>query len=237
MNWKKIIISDIETNYSVSDTGRIRNDFTNKELSLSEQQGYLHTTLSINKKPKRFRVHRLVALMFIPNNNPLKNVVNHKDGNRSNNNVSNLEWVTQQENTIHAWETGLATSKRKKKVSQYDLNGKLLNTFDSITNAAKLTGSMDSKITICCQGFRISHNNYFWRYEDDDDYEITKKSYIPPTSKRAVGQYDMITGQLIEVYESACSAAKSIQGTQSAITRCCNGKNNHHKGFIWKFIG
>lgn len=236
MNWKKIIIDDIETNYSISDSGQVKNNITNLTLSLQEQQGYKHTTLSINKKPRRFRVHRLVALMFIPNNDPLKNVVNHKDGNRSNNDINNLEWVTQQENTIHAWETRLAVSVRKKKVKQYDLNGNLLHTFDSITDAAIKTNSMDSKIVNCCQGLRNSHNDYFWRYEDDDDCEITNKSYTPPTKKKAVGQYDF-NNNLINTYESATQAAKMINGTQSAITRCCNGKNNHHKGFIWKFIG
>lgn len=237
MEWRKIIIDGIETNYSVSNTGKVYSYITDKELSLSEQQGYLHVTLSINKKPKRFRVHRLVALMFIPNNDPLKNVVNHKDGNRSNNNINNLEWVTQQENTIHAWQTGLATSKRKKKVKQYDFNGNLINSFNSIVEAAEKTNSMDSKIVTCCQGLRVSHNGYFWRYEDDDNCETTKKPYIPPTKSKAVGQYSMTTKELINQYESAGAAARAINGTQSAITRCCNGKNNHHKGFIWKFIG
>lgn len=236
MNWKKIIIDEVETNYSISDSGQVRNDITNLILSLQEQQGYKHTTISINKKPRRFRVHRLVALMFIPNDNPLKNIVNHKDGNRSNNDISNLEWVTQQENTIHAWETGLATSAKKKKVKQYDLKGNLLNIFESITDAAIATNSMDSKIVCCCQGLRNSHNDYFWRYEDDDDCEITDRNYIPPTKKKAVGQYDM-NHNFINSYDSAGQAAKSIGGTQSAITRCCNGKNNHHKGFIWEFIG
>jgi hypothetical protein len=96
--WKKIIIDGIKTYYSVSDTGEIRNDERNKILKLSSEQDYKTVVLHINKKSKKFRVHRLVALAFIenPENKPY---VNHKDGNRSNNKIENLEWVTPQENT------------------------------------------------------------------------------------------------------------------------------------------
>lgn len=236
LEWRSIIIDGIKTNYLISNTGLVYSNFIKKELKLSCQQGYLFVTLSVGNKPRRFRVHRLVAQTFIENNDSLKNVVNHKDGNRMNNCVDNLEWCTQQENIIHAWRTGLAKSGRKKKVKQYDLQGNLLNIFNSIQEAAKETNSLDSKITLCCQGFRTSHNNYFWRYEDDDDYQTTEKKYVPPTIKKAVGQYDINTGELIAKYESACQAARKINGTQSAITRCCNGKNNHHKGFVWKFL-
>lgn len=59
--------------------------------------------LSYNKTP----VHRLVATTFIPNSDPKKIYINHKDGDKQNNHVSNLEWVTPQENAIHAYETGL----------------------------------------------------------------------------------------------------------------------------------
>lgn len=67
---------------------------------------YARVTFSVKQKMKSFSVHRLVALAFIPNpyNKPC---VNHKDGNRLNNHVSNLEWATYKENTIHAWDNNL----------------------------------------------------------------------------------------------------------------------------------
>ena len=84
--WEKIIINGEKTNYSVSQTGEVRNDKTNKILSQRIQQGYKHVGLTINGKGKSCRVHRLVAQAFIPNpeNKPY---VNHIDGNRSNNNI------------------------------------------------------------------------------------------------------------------------------------------------------
>ena len=90
------------TNYSVSFCGIIKNDKTGRILKQTEKKdGYLLATLSINGKRKLMYVHRLVAIAFVPN--PLgKREVNHKDGNKSNNGVPNLEWVTSSENTHHA---------------------------------------------------------------------------------------------------------------------------------------
>ena len=95
--WKTIIYNNTATNYSVSDNGEVRKDTNNYMMKLQIQQGYQHVTLQINGKPKRFRVHRLVAEAFIPNpeNKP---EIDHIDGNKSNNNVNNLRWCTHKEN-------------------------------------------------------------------------------------------------------------------------------------------
>lgn len=78
-----------------------------------DKDGYLNITLSNCGKVKTYKIHRLVAEMFIPN---LKNKpqVNHKDGNKTNNCVDNLEWCTNQENQQHAYRTGLKNQKRRK---------------------------------------------------------------------------------------------------------------------------
>ena len=101
--WKKFIYEGQETDYSVSTEGEVRKDTTNYILSQSSQQDYKFVGLIINGKQKRMRVHRMVALTFIdnPDNKPY---VNHINGNRSDNNVDNLEWVTPSENTQHAVE-------------------------------------------------------------------------------------------------------------------------------------
>ena len=101
--------------YSVTEDGRIYSHrriinnqhfggrFLKKRLNL---EGYYKVTLMKNRKPFEKKVHRLIAECFIPNPNN-KPCINHKDGNKQNNQISNLEWVTYKENTAHAIKHGL----------------------------------------------------------------------------------------------------------------------------------
>lgn len=99
-------------NYSVDEHGNVRSDRRGIIRSLTENQfGYLQVTLHDSGERTTFRVHRLVALTFIPNPDN-KPQVNHKDGNKKNNHVSNLEWATSQENIFHAFENGLIEPER-----------------------------------------------------------------------------------------------------------------------------
>ena len=87
--------------YSVSDDGHVRNDRTGHILKMHEMnRGYLDVLLCNNGISQNKTVHRLVAEAFIPNPE-CKPQVNHKDGNKKNNHVSNLEWVTNSENQLH----------------------------------------------------------------------------------------------------------------------------------------
>lgn len=91
-------------NYSVSNLGRIRNDNTNNIRKLTKNSyGYLRTNITDRKNNthKEIKIHRAVAELFISNpyNYPQ---VNHIDGNKENNCVTNLEWVTAAQNTQHA---------------------------------------------------------------------------------------------------------------------------------------
>lgn len=230
--WKKIIFDGCETIYSISEQGEVRNDSRNKCLSQHLQNGYFYITLSINKKPKRITVHRLVAMMFVEN--PFnKDIVNHIDGNKQNNHYTNLEWVTQQENTQHAWDTGLAKSVVERAVNQYSLTGEFIATYKSITKAAHNTNSAENKISLCCSGQRLSHNNYQWRYVDSGQ-DVLKNHQIT-TKAKEVGMYkDEV---LVKTFKTTAEAARYVNGTQSAISRCCNNKAKTHKGFVWKFIG
>lgn len=95
---KLIIIEGIITNYSVTDDGKIFNEKTNKEvLGTTKRNEYRTVQLTINGKQKSLMVHRLVANAFLENPNNLP-IVHHKDRNKLNNCVSNLEWVSYKDN-------------------------------------------------------------------------------------------------------------------------------------------
>lgn len=230
--WKKFIYEGQETDYSVSTEGEVRKDTTNYILSQSSQQDYKFVGLIINGKQKRMRVHRMVALTFIdnPDNKPY---VNHINGNRSDNNVENLEWVTPSENTQHAVDTGLFKSGRARAVIQYNLNGEQMATFESASEAARQTGGSQSKITMCCRRQRDSANDYQWRYYDDiQDVQKIEKKFI--TGKK-VAQCDE-EGNILKIYPSFKEAARAVNGTSSAISRVCSGTNIRHKGYKWKLV-
>lgn len=234
--WKKVIIEGQETNYSVSDTGEVRNDIRNTLLQQGNEYEYKMVGIALgNGVSKRCRVHRLVAQAFIPNpeNKPF---VNHIDGNRANNNVDNLEWVTASENALHAHKTGLVGQQQTRPVCQYNLEGKLVMVYNSIAEAVESTGCLQSKITDVCQGNRKTTGDYQWRYYDAglDELPPVQKRV---TAKKKVAQYDK-EGNFIAQYDSFREAARAVNGTQSAISRICSGTPglHTHKGFVWKVV-
>ena len=109
--WKDI--QGYEEKYQISNIGRIKNKINNRLLRPRVgTYGYYKVNLYKNKKVKTIEIHRLVAEAFIENPES-KSEVNHIDGNKLNNNITNLEWVTHKENINNAWRTKLFEPVRK----------------------------------------------------------------------------------------------------------------------------
>lgn len=124
--WKDI--KGYEGIYQVSDCGRVKSfprngTRINTEKILHQSftaDGYKRVRLLHGEKDRTRTVHRLVAEHFIPNDNP-KLTVNHKDGDKTNNRVENLEWVDRSEQMLHAYKLGLKQSAKGTKNTQAKL--------------------------------------------------------------------------------------------------------------------
>lgn len=183
-------IQGYEGLYSINEDGLIlrhkrttnnrRGVFVLEEKFLSttaKANGYIQTTLTKDKSKKHFSVHRLVAQVFIPNPDN-KPCINHKDGNRSNNNVNNLEWCTHSENNLHAFRTlNKAPTKgclgkfgaehhSSKPVIQWSLSGQMLNTFAGQHEASRMTGVNRGNISGAISGRYKTAGGFNWTYKD-----------------------------------------------------------------------
>lgn len=167
--WKQI---SSNPNYEISNTGKIRRKKSIKEHSVTDKKGYLTTDLYSNGVRKSVRVHRVVAEEFIPNPDN-KPEVNHKDGNKHNNNVDNLEWVTKKENCEHAWKHGLARSScsmlgrknpnagRKGKPFRIVETGEV---FETLHECEEKKNCNNRHINDCLKGRQKTHRGYHFEY-------------------------------------------------------------------------
>ena len=117
-----------------------------------------------NKYVKTARVHRLVAETFIPNPDNLPQV-NHKDEDKTNNKVDNLEWCTNKYNETYGTKIQRIAEKTHKGVNQYDLNGNFIKHYFSLTEASKETGINKGNIGSSCRG-GYNAGGFTWRYSD-----------------------------------------------------------------------
>lgn len=141
-------------------------------IVLDKGTGYFLVTMinATTKVRKNQFIHRLLAKSFLPNpeNKPH---VNHIDGNKQNNTLSNLEWATSKENSQHAVNMGLTTYDHCiKMVDQVDLvTGELLATFVSMKEAYDVTRVQHQNISKVCRGLREHAGGFFWRYSQSSE--------------------------------------------------------------------
>lgn len=156
---------------------------------------------------KKMSAQRLVATAFIPNPNNLP-CVNHKDENPSNNNVDNLEWCTYAYNNAYGTARARAQATRQRKgvmkpVVKYTLDGKPVERYVSVGEAARCNNTIKECISNCCVNKTIRCGNYGYRFEGDP--------YIPREQvykKRKVYFYDLKSGKLLNISDGYREAAK-----------------------------
>lgn len=176
--WKPVV--GYEGLYEVSSYGRVRSLdrydgrgwwIKGRILKLiMDKKGYLTVGISKNNHRQTFKVHRLVALHFIPNieNKP---EIDHINTDKTDNRVENLRWVTPKENSnnpisiVNKSESKKGVkNKRHQPVLQYDKDGNFIREWDTITEA-ETTLNITHKIHYVCQGKRKTCGGYIWKYK------------------------------------------------------------------------
>jgi hypothetical protein len=184
--WKPII--GYEGLYEISNLGRVKS-LPKKSKSPTghpsirkqmirkqnyDKAGYLICGLNNECTHKNIKVHRLVAIAFIPNPEN-KSEVNHKKGIKTDNRDTELEWVNRLENQRHSWDNLNRQSAYKgklgkynhlsKKVNQYDLIGNLIKKWDSMADIERQLGFSHGHISKVCRGVYKQCYGFKWEYE------------------------------------------------------------------------
>jgi hypothetical protein len=144
-------------NYEVSSNGRVRNKKRGNILKPTLAKGYPRVKLSDKNKCKPITVHRLVADAFYDGNHEGLQV-NHINGDKTDNFIGNLEWVTGSENILHAYKTGLKTPPcpNPKRVRIVETG----ETFDSMAECARYINGSKAHVRECVVGIRTTHKGY-----------------------------------------------------------------------------
>lgn len=212
--------------------------------------GYIYTVISKDGKDIKAKVHRLIALRFIPNLDPQhKTEVNHIDENKTNNCVENLEWVTPKENCNHGTRTERMKQKQSFRIAQLDQFGNLLKTWASISDA-EVYGFNSSGIRkvlsnnkkyhgyIWARWETFSKNNPGFKYEDflNNKVNIFNESYEKCYSekKRKIVQLNC-DGEFISSYNSISDAQKAFN-KGNGIACCLCGKSKTAYGYKWMYL-
>lgn len=243
--YKKEPIRNFEE-YQIDTNGVIYNKNGTIKKLFPNDNGYLQATFHVNGEIFTKRVNRLVAIQFIDNDDPVNKVqVNHKDGNKLNNNVTNLEWTTPLENVLHAinelehWNTkaiyGINMHTHDIIYQFSSLADRSREICDANTNYRYVQNSICRVLT----GKRKSYKGCIWVTQEDYSEQNINWEHINSTThkRRAVEQYTL-DGEYIDTYDSCNGRACIVFNDTSKnkhIHACCMGQRKTAYGFIWRF--
>ena len=179
--WKDI--EGYEGLYQVSNMGRVKSLKFGKERILNPSKNrYVIVTLSKDNKTNYFQVHRLVAKAFIPNPHNLPQV-NHRNEDKTDNRVDNLEWCSAKYNSNYGTRNKRASVSCRKTILQFTLDGEFVKKWQSGTEINKELHILKGDISACCKGKQKSAGGYKWCYHYKSLWE---RKHIPLIKQRKV---------------------------------------------------
>lgn len=196
-----------------------------------ERFGYLCIRLTKGKVRTTYKFSKVVALTFVPIPDDLKNVplkkldAHHIDGNRLNNDPSNLMFVTHAKHMeIH----------KAKTVYQYNLNGGFIKQWVSAKEIERELGYSHNNISKCCKGNINYAYGFQWSFDYTEKLQPVKRKeeLVGKKNSKAVAQYTL-DGHLIKVWPSMSEVFRQLG--YSHISDCCKGKLKQMYGYIWKY--
>ena len=244
--WKDIKFTDTDGKeydytglYQVSNMGRVKTlekydrlgrKYNEKIKKLrKEKSGYIRVELTKNGKNNFFAVHRLVAYMFIENDDIKNKVqVNHKDEDKSNNTVENLEWCTASYNNNY----GTRNERVAEKLKDRELSEETRNKISEKAKGRKQSDKAKQKASETCKA-RIGEKHPM--YGKHQSEEAKRKMSDNSTSKRQVVQ-TTLDGEFIKIWNSITEVTKTLGIDGSSISKVCRGKNSYAKGYKWYYL-
>ncbi len=253
--WKDIIN---HPDYQVSNMGRVRSidryvvDTRGRRCFYKgnlltptpDRRGYLKVGFGWKKNSEY--IHRLVAEAFIPNPDNLPQV-NHIDECKSNNNVDNLEWCSNLYNSNYGTRGRRIGDKLSIAVKQFDKNGDLIASFDSLSIAAKTVGASVTEISFACQGKIALCRGFKWRYaERDNSEQIAANEKLRETRIRRGHEKRILKtsipvvqfsaeGEIVKIFVNASDAGRQTGINATSINKAIKGVIKRAGGYIWKY--
>lgn len=215
--------------------GRILNQ---SKRTIKHEQGYCFVSLSKDNIATTYAVHRLVAQAFIPNPDNLP-FINHKDEDKQNNNVDNLEWCTVAYNNSYGTARERGGKKKSIPVVKFGLDGCLIKRYKSLAAAAKEEYVTKGNLANVCvnRNGKKTLNGFIFMYEKD----YLENGFVGYNNSKLkkVEQYDL-DGNYIRTFDSVKLAYASTGCTTANgaanITAVCKGRQKSAYGYKWKYV-
>lgn len=206
-----------------------------------DRNGYIFFRFSIDGKLHNYSIHRLVAEAFIPNTKCF-DYINHKNENKSDNRVNNLEWCSAEYNSNYGTcqqrrSSSVKEMRRNRSISidQYTINGDFIKHFSKKGEIDDAGFCLKSILKVCRHNQETS-GGFVWRFSNEG---FNKPEFIDSkggTLHKEVIQLSL-NGEIIKIHCSLLDAALSLgdKKKRTGICQCCNGKAHQAYGFIWKY--